>query len=221
MRSLLQIANTALMKIGASPINSFDDEIKEADYAKQRLPEVVAFILRDYTWAFAKRYIQLEGERGPDIPPFWTFKIKLPTGSIKLLGLDDVLGEVQYERMGDYLLTNRAPAILRYVALPIGGSIAENKEVFPEDFAEAAACMLASELAHTISGSQALKDVYLNDYSALIRKARHNGAVERGTPVVIESDDWIIARRAGNYINQPNVRPLDYPPEGSPFNAGP
>lgn len=220
MRTPLQIANAALTKLGAMQITSFDNEVKEAKYVKQRLPEVLDFMLRDHTWSFAKTFAKLSGSKAMDIPPYWTFVFSLPTDSLRILSVEDVLGRVPYELMGVNLLANRSPIVMRYIAKPPGGELDWNVKVFPEDFAEAAACMLASELSHTLTGSQTMKDAYLADYGSLIRKARFNGSVERGTDLTVEAEGWISSRQHGGQFAQPNMRPLDYPEEGSPFRPG-
>jgi hypothetical protein len=222
MRSPLQIANAALTKLGAVPIPSFDSPSKEGVFIRQRLMELLSLMLRQHTWAFAKQYVTFSSVAGPDanFPNPWLYQFNLPPDIIKLISITKDGARVEYEQIGQVLYTCVPSIGLRYVSVPAGGDITGNAEVYPDDFAEAAAALIAGELAVTMAASDTMRQGNLNDYSALLRQARFHGSIERGVDEVITADEWVAAHRMSGTM-LPNERPLDYPAQGTPFNSGP
>ena len=85
MSSQVDIANQALMMLGASPIVSFMDESVEAEAVRVLYNPAKQQILRSYDWNCASKSATLALLSDPPIDPKWKFRFSLPDDCIRVL----------------------------------------------------------------------------------------------------------------------------------------
>lgn len=126
----------------------------------------------------------------------WTFKHALPTDSLRLLHVNNDSGE--WRREGDYILANEDSLEVQIIQ-----DVTDYDEMDP-DFLEALAYYLAWEICYRVTQNQNLKAQMLEDYGAVVRRARFVESTE-DSPKQIEAEDWLDARvsGAGQFVRDP------------------
>ena len=84
----VEIANGALIKLGANPILSLDDAVKEARIAKVRYDVCRKSVLRMHPWNFAKKRAVLAATT-ETVEFGYTYKFNLPGDCIRVLDVED------------------------------------------------------------------------------------------------------------------------------------
>ena len=208
-QTLLQVANSALIKIGSPTITSLDEETKQAELAKERTLSVRDKILRHYAWTFAKRITTL-AYTGQSVAG-WAYEFTLPEDCLKILRITSGGYDIQqFDLAGDKIYAQHPSIGLYYVAGP--DEEGETEVTYPDDFAECWACYLASELSVALYEGQSVNQTYMQAYVKALSDARFNGAVEKPARA-IQSSEWLDSRFSSRRAD-PDHRPLDLPPEG-------
>lgn len=171
----IDIINTALARLGESPIQSIEEGSVSANTAKMLYDGVRRSVLRDYDWNFALKEATLVRLAKND-SKFYEYAFALPSDCIRAV---DLLGGVAFTVIGGKLYSNFGEAVLRYI------SDVEDESLFDSKFAEALTYKLASELAMPIKGSAELMQAYNNAYANLAKDA----ATESANESAIELDD--------------------------------
>lgn len=210
-QTLLEVANSALIKIGARRITALNEATKEAETVQARIRQVRDMMLRSHVWTAFRKFATPAAVAG-DVPP-WAFYYAIPADCCRLLSLrlasthQRVSG---YELVGSRVYTDVAALRILYVRQP--QTAQEANELYPDDFAEAWAAYLAAEISTAIYDSPDRRAQWLDQYVMLLRQARFNGAVEAPYEA-ISADSWLESRVTG--LNDPrDVRGLDAPPGG-------
>lgn len=191
-QTLLQVANSALIKIGASPISGLTQGVKPAELANARIRPVRDMLLRGHVWNFARGKASLTAVAS-DIDK-WGWYYVIPTNVLRILSLfdgEDGLRIDDYEIMSGRIYTDAVVLFLRYIDLPATSD--EANETYPDDFAEAWASYLAAELSTALYDSPDRRQQWMQQYESLMRSARFNGAVEQPLRV-IEASAWLDSR---------------------------
>ncbi len=203
-QTLLQIANSALIKIGAPFLDSLSDEGKHATVINARLIPVRDMLLRSHVWRFTATFAELDRVE----PEFanWTDAFTLPDDFLRLMALrtePDGTRVTEYEiatqAEGQVILVESTTLFIKYVRSPADGFL------YPDDFAEAFAAYLAAEITTSMFDNAANRQQWLAQYEGLIRQARFNGAVEQPLNR-IEASEWLDAR---NDIAAPRINSSD------------
>lgn len=137
--SSIELCSSALMKIGASGIGSFEDGTAEARIARSLYPLVRDALLCAHPWSFATasaRLAQLADEPIAD----YDHAFALPSGFLKALsaGPDGRGRGLIYQIVSGRLLTNADQVTLTYLFRPGEGA-------FPAYFSSALVTRLAAE----------------------------------------------------------------------------
>ena len=147
-------------------------------------------MLRDHTWAFAKRFVVITPS-ATEVPPTpWTAAFQIPNNVARILAIECWGSKVPYEQFNGYIYSDAVRIELRYVEQ---FTAANDASVYPPDFAEACAAYLAAELAIPLTQNRALFDLHYNQYKELLSAARFNGAVEIAD-VLGPQTSWLDAR---------------------------
>lgn len=200
MASDVEIANRALVKLGAATITDFLDGTETANKVNGLYAIVRDAELRAHRWNFAMKRTTLAALGDP--PP-WGFskQFQLPADLLALDSVNDtLLGHVNlgtdyrnaellpYAVEGRILLCDfAAPLKLRYVARVTDPS------QFDALFVEAFACRLAMEMAEALTQSNSKRQLAIEEYKRAIRLARSKDAME-GPPEPIPDDAWMLSR---------------------------
>lgn len=184
-------ATPELTKLGERLITSFEDGSKASELCRQRYPALRDNLLRDHVWAFAKAHVALDALTGSPSLYRWTHKFQLPGNCGRIISITREGDPVPFERFGNIFYADTGHVDLRYIQ---NFPATDDATAFPDDFAEALANLLASDLAMSLVQSIQLRDLHLNFYGERISQARFNGAVERHTIAEVASS-WIEAHQ--------------------------
>jgi len=137
----IQICNTALVLVGGETIESFEDDMREAEVAGTLYPMLRDDLLTSYTWKFSieqKKLTQLQ-----EVPLFgYARAFQLPSDLIDLKSLNS---HSDYRIQDDKLLTDDLEAEITY-------QVRRSETEFPTYFLTALVYSLASMFAVAIVG---------------------------------------------------------------------
>lgn len=194
MASVIQICNTALMRIGSSrTINSLTEQSKQADVCNVFYETARDAVLSDFDWNFAAKRVVLADLDTP--PSDWHYAYRYPTDCMRIIEIM-VPGirfptpnmRVPYEvgadleGTGKIIYTNQPQAQLRYV-----GKVTD-PNMFDSLFTDALSWRLAAELSMPLSASGDLGNKALQMYNSSILAAGARSNNESQEPMVPESD---------------------------------
>lgn len=191
MASQVQICNMTLLRVGAPPILSIDDDSKRARCLRDNWDLVLDLVLREHTWNFATRRSNLA--RLSAAPAFgWDYAYQLPVACLRVLGLvstgDEVDPSIEYNVEGDQLLTNEETAYLKYIER------VTNTGYFDAGFASALASRLAAEVAYYLTNSVALQEHLTTMYHKIELPGARAMDAQENPPQVYEDLTWDDAR---------------------------
>lgn len=167
--SVVEIVNSALIKLGATPIVALTDAVKEARLANQRYNACLKACLRNHLWNFALKRVVLSPTA--DTPAFgYTYSSALPSDCIRVIDVD--AGDQDYRIEGRRILSNSNALELLYIYF--------NQEPTEYDslFCEVLATYLAWDLCYAITQSLSLKQDCWQAHRELLRQARSVNAKE-------------------------------------------
>ena len=164
MPSEVDISSSALTKLGAAPITSFDDGTDRANLCRDYYPNVRDAVLRAYPWNCAVQRIALALDASA--PLFgYDYKFALPTipYCLRVLETED---DVEYKIEGRFLLCDETSINIKFIAR------ITDPGLFDSLLVEAIQARLAAELAYPITGSPTLAVEMWKLYAEKLREAR-------------------------------------------------
>lgn len=178
------LANAALIPLGAEPLESLDDPVETARLVRAVLAGVVDAVLRDHPWNCAIRRAPLARLAVEDGGSFAN-AFALPADCLRVLDLDGITAPFTVE--GRRLLTDQTKVRLRYVG-----------RIGPEEFdsllAAAVAAKLGATLAYRVTGlNRAAQQDAVQEYERLLVVARGRNGQE-GPAQVIDGASWVEVR---------------------------
>ncbi len=179
-----EIANSALMKLGADRIVSLNDDTREARLLKEQYGKVRDDLLRSHPWNFAIERISLAALTTE--PAFgFTYEFQLPTDCLRVLEIEDMDSEWQKE--GTKIRADISPLYIKYVK-----RITEVGK-FDANFCEVLALKLAADIAYAVTQNASLKKQLNDEYEQKLRTARSFDGQEGGVRTVY-ARKWLNAR---------------------------
>jgi hypothetical protein len=188
---LVDIANSALIRLGCNLISDLSENTKEARLCNHQLPRTINSILRSAPWAFAVRRATLTTvvatlEFGDENV------FQLPADCLRVWKTSDYTDTYKIE--GRYLLSEDFDtAEIHYV------TSAATPADYDFTFQEAVSCALAAALAYSLTQSAALKDGLLAESEFYINQARSYNSQEQ-TPDSYKFDTFLDARHVNDEI---------------------
>lgn len=187
MNSVVEIANAALLRIGAGLILDLDEDAKAARLCRQLYGPVRDAVLRAHPWNCALCRCDLA--RLATAPVFgFAHQYQLPSDCLRVIGLADEAGEAPFRIEGRMLLTDVAPLKALYVRR------VEEPTQFDALLADAIVARLAAELAYPIASSTSLAQSMWQLYEMKLREARGVDSQEGTPPEAVMADLWMRAR---------------------------
>lgn len=183
--SSTEIANSALIKVGADRIDSLSDNNKRARLVNERYDSKRKNLLIGHPWKFALKRISLSADVAT---PEWeyNFQFTLPTDCLRVVKTN-LLVDQEWKVEGRKLLAQEDTIKFLYIY-----DVTDTTE-FPEYFSEALAFDIARDIAYAITQSNTRADVINKDFKEQLRTARSFSAQE-GTVEQVEAFDWTSAR---------------------------
>lgn len=195
------VANSALIKVGADLITSIDDDNERARVLKSRLPFVRDGVLRSHPWNFALKRVQLAQTLNTPVYDF-SNEFQIPSDVLRIIStnLDPIVtysdkkvttsygvSLPSWTIEGDKLLSNDTTVKILYIAR------ISDVTLWPSNFGEVVALGLAKESCYKFTQNRALMLDLAQEYEKQLAFARNFDAQENGR-TNIETYDWIVSR---------------------------
>jgi len=184
MGSKVDLANEALLLLGANTITSFTDNDSNAVLVNRFYDSERDALLRSHRWNCAITTANLASIVGTPLID-WKYKFTLPTDPycLRVLDVRTVTGDIKldFEIQGRELLTEESTIDITYIQR------LEDATHFDALFYQALVYRLAWKLAYPIARSTTILQQMAQLYDAIVREARTADSQE-GTPEVIEAD---------------------------------
>jgi hypothetical protein len=204
-QNLTQIANSALIKLGADTVASLASSDRIAALVRERLVPVVHRLLRDHAWHFATKITDLAPLGVPPHLGDWTYAFLIPPDCLRVRRLDTE----KYEIVGQNILCDKTTLSLRYTQRMVDNT--DSAVLFIDDFAEASSAFLAYEISPSVTGALPLREDLFALGNRLLAFARFNGAVEV-PQYQLNQSSWLDSRLVWNgQDDDRRLYPLDAP----------
>jgi hypothetical protein len=199
MASAVEIANSALTKLGAKRIMDLSDTQKEAREINAIFTLRRDYLLRTYNWSFAMKRASLSALVTTPISGYTT-EYQLPSDCLRVVqvsdhwdipGMADYLNspdEEMYRIEGKKILTNLgAPLPIRYIRQ------VTNTGDFDSAFVETFASDLAFTVAEALTQSNSKKESAREDRREALLLAIRSNAIEL-PPQMMPDSSWVLSR---------------------------
>jgi len=184
MSSSVDIANSALSKLGAERITSLADNSPAARAMNFRFEPLKTQELRKHLWNFAIKRVQLAADTAT--PAFgYAYQFTLPTDFLRFHP-DNETQDYNLEN-GKLLSDSEGPFNMRYVAN------VTDTNLFDPLFDDALASRMAYDACEEVTQSNTKKEAAEVMYKDAIREAKMVDAIEDESEEAPE-DEWITAR---------------------------
>ena len=194
-----QIANSALIKLGANPVSVLTETTREARLVLERILPIIHRVLRDHSWHFALQTVLLAPVFPSVVLGKWTYAFTIPTNCLRLRSLQTPgitpSYVTDYEIIGDKIYCNEESVFLRFTDEVILNH--ESGVRFPDDFADTVAAFLAYEISPSVTSSLPLREDFLSLANRNLSFARFNGAVEV-PQYKMDDSTWLDSRLTWN-----------------------
>lgn len=173
------LASRALIRIGASPISSFDDGTVESEIAGALFGTIRDGLLSAYAWGFATGQIALTELETPPVADY-AHAYQLPNDFLRALsaGTGSKGRGLNYRIARGALHTNASSVVLTYVFRP-------EEEEFPPYFDQALIARLAAEFVIPITENTSRAEAMFNMAENEYKRARQIDA-QQDSPSAIE-----------------------------------
>ena len=184
MGSKVDLANEALLLLGANKITSFTDNDSNAVLVNRFYESERDALLRSHRWSCAITTANLASLADTPIID-WEFKFTLPTDPycLRVLDVRTVTGDIKldFEVQGRELLTEETAVDITYIKR------LDDATQFDALLYQALVFRLAWKLSYPITRSNPVMQQMASMYDAVVRDARTIDSQE-GTPEIIETD---------------------------------
>ncbi|MEJ2895813.1 hypothetical protein RVU96_16790 [Bordetella avium] len=187
--SPISICSNALLRLGGSPISSFEDPSKYAPAAGNIWPTVRDAILRAHYWNFATKRVLLAPRA--DAPAFdYRFAFDVPGDWLRTLQVGQAGWAHEFQKEGRSILANINPLPLVYIF--------RNDETSTWDDAvvEVAELKMAAALAYLVTASTSLRDSYNQEADVMLARAKSLDGQD-GSPEQFPDSPLLAARFGG------------------------
>lgn len=200
MSSPTDIANNALLRLGAARIADINEDTVRGHDMAAAWALARDRLLAAYRWQFAMQRVSLPADA--DTPDWgYSYSYTLPSDFLRI----DQVGEVYVgANLSDYrdsdeaefaiesgkILTNLgAPLKIRYIRrVPDASS-----DFYAPHFSAALALLLANDVCYRVTQSNALKQTIMAEVKDIIVEAIRVGSVQK-PPQALPDDSWMVGR---------------------------
>lgn len=194
MATKFTIASQALIKVGGTPITSFDGTDRQSVVVSNLYDDTKKGLMYYTFWNFATHKVQLSQLVETPVDTNYTSAYQLPGDYIRVKGVFDSAGRLR----GDYSVENNKiyasfnPLNLEYIRL-------KDESDFPPFFVEVLIAKLAYEICEGVTGVGTLQDRLANEFERKLQKAMTVDGQETPPQKIIAIDDARLVRaRLGN-----------------------
>lgn len=189
----IEIANYALSKVGANPIESFTQNNPNARIVNAAYQKVKRRLLRKFQWNFATRRASLPAHATQTV---WGSlnRFPVPSGFLRLI-FDNETGQITDWRIESddtdtlFIVTSdSAPLKIKYVHDVTAPNLYDSM------FVEALASLVGAEICEPINGNGSKRNQLRQEARDAILEAKNAGSLEE-IPDEIPEGEWLAARR--------------------------
>ena len=175
----INICSTALIKLGAKSISSFEEGTVEAEVASKMYPLVRDALLSSYPWNFAVCQKKLNRLNVVPIADF-QYAYALPNDFLRVISAGNGTrgAGIEYRILENHIHTNSTEALLTYIFRP-------EEANFPPFFYEALVAKLAAEMCLPLTENTAMAQELLKRAESIIASARLTDS-QQATPKRVE-----------------------------------
>ncbi len=184
--TIVEICNSALVKIGAKTILSIDDDTKEANLCKVRIFPVRRIVLRMHPWNCAIDRQKLAPTTTAPVYGY-SYAFNLPGGNLRLL---EVADDIPYRLEGKRILCDATAINVKYI------NDVEDFTALDELVCEAIACYLAWDTAFALTQSNTAREFAWKQFMTVVRQAKSVDAQEERDHV-LEANTLVDSRIQG------------------------
>lgn len=181
----VEIANSALIKVGAQLITSLNDNVKGARIIKEQLPKLRDELILSHPWNFAIKRVELAALVTAPIqlqePDDFRYQLQLPNDVLRVLDTD-ILFPQPWQIEGDKLLANNNTVKIKYLA-----QITDPSK-WTATFSEVLSLRLAADVSYSLVQSVTLSQQLYALFERKLGEARSYDAQE-GRVKRVESDE--------------------------------
>ena len=183
----ISLASTALIRIGAAPITSFEDGTARAEIAGALYGPTRDALLSAYAWNFATGQTSLVKLSTPPLADFAN-AFQVPNNFLRALsaGTGPRSRGIEYRLSTDQLHTNSETAVLTYIFRP-------DEQTFPAYFNQALIARLSAEFTIPVTENTSRGEAMFRLAENEFQKARQIDA-QQDTPDRIENFNLIDIR---------------------------
>jgi len=184
----INLCSTALLKLGAQGISSFEEGTVEAEVAGRMYPLVRDSLLSSYPWSFAIGHKKLNRLESLPLVDF-QYAYALPNDFLRVIsaGSGSRGAGIEYRILENKLHTNSTEVNLTYIRRP-------EEENFPAFFYDSLCAKLAAEFCLPLTeNSSRSQDLY--KYAEQVISAARLTDAQQSTPQKFEDFSLIGARR--------------------------
>lgn len=148
----IDLCSRALVKLGASPITSFNEATAEAKVCTQLYEPTVESLLAAYPWRFALEKAELARLVAKPMADY-QYAYQLPNDCVRVLSAGNGFKSqgLKYKIVGGKLHTNAERVVISYIARP-------DESTFPPFFSNALIAKLGAELCLPLTESTTRTD---------------------------------------------------------------
>lgn len=183
MSTSISIASSALVLIGHSTINSFDDGTAGATVANQFYNTSYEALLQLHRWRFATKQATLTRLSEEPLMDEYTYTFQLPTDMLYLIKTEHT---ANYEVYEDKLFSNHINMKIDYIFKP-------KEDKLPAYFVKMMEFYLASQFAVPVTGNATRAQTYMIAYEKSLLQAKHIDSSQRPNRA-IRSNPYINVR---------------------------
>ena len=182
----VDIANSALSKLGAEEITSLSDNTRRAKLVNRQFDKIRKKLLRSHPWNFAiKRSALTEDASSPAFE--YDNQFVLPSDFLR--AVREEYKDTDFKVEGNLLLANQDSFNLVYIA-----DITDPTE-FDATFDELFALTLAYELSYPLVQSMSLKDMLQKELMNFDLPDARSFDAQEGQPEEFEANVWLDSRK--------------------------
>lgn len=190
MASEVEIANSALLKVGAKQrITSLTQNTANAVLVNEQYPKVRDDLLRSHTWNFARKWSSLATTGTTPVAEF-DYEFTLPSDFIRVVRVSDNdagVGDLVYDIYQGKLYADSNTVYLLYVYKET------DPNLMPPDFREALAWALAYDISYPMTDSNNVRETLERGMRRAIARAKTVDAQEN-YPDPIPAGSWVSGR---------------------------
>lgn len=192
------ISTQALLKVGGTPITSFDGTDRQSIVCSNMYEDTKKSLLFYTFWNFATQKVELAALSETPVDKTYAFAYQLPGDYVRVKGIFNKNGQKSedFSIEKNKVFANFSPINLEYIQEKVEAD-------FPPFFTEVLIAKLAYEICEAVTGVGTLQDRLVRDYETKLKQARVVDGQENPPRSIIDEGRLIRARNGADTVLYP------------------